>query len=260
MGGTLEVASELSKGSRFGFAIPLPAVQSIAVEIRKPGRHVIGLSPGQPRYRILVAEDQPDSRMLLQEILESAGFEVRVAETGERALNLFRSWHPHLVWMDMRMPVMDGYEATRRIKSSPAGINTPVLALTASAFEEDRAEVLAVGCDGFLRKPLNVEEMFGAMAEHLGVRYEYADDSEAGGNTAAALDQDALEAVKPQLCAALRHAALLLDAQQARVAIAGIAEQTPELASALNRLVDEYRFDMLLTLCEEPLPARLATP
>lgn len=176
MGGRLTLESEPGKGSTFHFALTLKPVTENDLHRPKTGGRVVGLAPGQPRYRILLVEDRPDNRELMAQLLKSVGFDVRTAEDGEQALNVFHTWHPHLIWMDMRMPVMDGYEATRRIKASPQGHNTVVLALTASAFEEDRAAVLASGCDGFLRKPIEVDVIFAAMAEYLGVRYQYAND------------------------------------------------------------------------------------
>lgn len=252
MGGQLAVESEPGRGSIFRFAIPLEAVAAMEIKHSKPGRRVVGLAPGQPHYRILLAEDRPDNRELLRQLLESVGFDVRSAENGERALNIFHTWRPHLIWMDMRMPVMDGYEATRRIKASPEGRQTVVLALTASAFEEDRAEVLATGCDGFLRKPLDVEEVFGAMAEHLGVRYRYAEDLHAAEAHKVAPDRRALATVAPELRTELARASLLLDAQAARTIIQDIHVQAPELADALGQMVDDFRFDELTALCEQP--------
>jgi CheY-like chemotaxis protein/anti-sigma regulatory factor (Ser/Thr protein kinase) len=253
MGGRLEVESTVGKGSLFRFAIPLDAVPEGAIETRKQARRVVALEPGQPTYRILIAEDRPESRELLRQLLDAVGFEVRTAENGEKALHLFQSWRPQFVWMDMRMPVMDGYEATRKIKASPEGHTTVVVALTASAFEEDRAEVLATGCDGFLRKPLDVDEIFGAMAEHLGVRYLYAAET-APGAPQAGVDPQAVAAMDPAFRAELARASLLLDVHGARDAIARISSGAPALAEALGRMVDEFRFDELAKLCgsEEP--------
>jgi len=110
----------------------------------QPGKaRPLGLEPGQPAYRLLVAEDREENRQLLVKLLTGWGFDVRAACNGVEALNLWREWHPHLIWMDMRMPVMDGYEATRRIKATPQGQQTIIVALTASAFEDERERVLA---------------------------------------------------------------------------------------------------------------------
>jgi CheY-like chemotaxis protein len=138
---------------------------------------VIGLESGQPQYRILVVDDRLESRVLLVKLLTSVGFEVLEAVNGQEAIELWSSWEPHLIWMDMRMPVMDGYEATKRIKADLKGQATAIVALTASAFEEERSVVLSAGCDDFVRKPFRESVIFEKMAQHLGVRYIYAESA-----------------------------------------------------------------------------------
>ena len=138
-----------------------------------PAQRVLGLQPDQPIYRLLVAEDDETNRRLLVRLLRPLGFEVQEVVNGQEAIEVWQCWEPHLIWMDMRMPVMDGYEATRRIKAAPGGKDTVIIALTASAFEEDREKILAAGCDDFMRKPFREEEMFDLLAKHLGVRYVY---------------------------------------------------------------------------------------
>src|SRR5690606_24576262 len=138
-------------------------------------RKILGLLPGQESFRLLVAEDRWQSRQLLVHALSRVGFEVREAADGREALHLWETWQPHLVWMDMRMPGMSGIEATQQIKNSPRGADTVVIALTASAFEADEATARAAGCDDFLRKPLQLHQVFNKLAERLGVAFLYDD-------------------------------------------------------------------------------------
>ena len=118
---------------------------------------------------------------MLKQILEQVGFQVREAENGQEAVALFKSWNPHLIWMDIRMPVMDGLEATKQIReltarnARSATRNLIIIGITASVFEEDKDKVLAGGCDDFVRKPFQVAEIFGKMAKYLGARYIYRD-------------------------------------------------------------------------------------
>jgi len=144
----------------------------------KPHQLAIGLEPGQPTYRILVVEDKWANRQLLVRLLAPLGFEVQEATNGQEAIALWQDWHPHLIWMDMRMPVMDGYEATREIKARSGDRSPVILALTANAFEEERLVALAIGCDDFIRKPCQEEVILEKMAEYLGVRYIYTDSTE----------------------------------------------------------------------------------
>ncbi len=175
MGGEIQVKSELGKGSLFRFTIQVQFANMTAILPTTVPAQVIGyeLPPDQPNYRILVVDDRLESRLLLVKLLGDMGFAVREACNGQEAIAVWESWQPHLIWMDMRMPIMDGYEASKRIKSTLSGQATVIIALTASAFEEDRALVLSAGCDDFLRKPFREETLWQKMAEHLGIQFRY---------------------------------------------------------------------------------------
>jgi CheY-like chemotaxis protein len=221
-------------------------------------QRVIGLEPGQPLYRLLVVEDREPSRRLLTKLLSDLGppplgFEVREAVNGQEAIDTWQAWEPHLIWMDMRMPVMDGHEAARRIKATTQGQATVIVALTASAFEEDRAMILSGGCDDFVRKPFREEEIFAMLTKHLGVRFLY---EKVGTPPAEALIQDAQVALTADSLAALptewvtqlHKSATQLDADVILEMLEQTREQYPSLTDALTRLVHNYRFDILMTL------------
>ena len=176
MGGSLTAHSRQGVGSTFRLEVPVDCVGADELpQALHQTRTVIGLEPGQPEYRILVAEDNPDSRMLLVRELGALGLEVREATNGAEAVAAFEDWHPHLIWMDWRMPVMTGLEATKRIRALPRGDETRILGLTASAFEERADAFREAGCDDYLRKPYRIGEVLDAMERMLGARYRYAD-------------------------------------------------------------------------------------
>jgi CheY-like chemotaxis protein len=125
-----------------------------------------------------VVDDAPTNRALLYTLLQPVGFEVAEASNGVEALDVFEKWSPSAILMDMRMPLMDGYEATRRIKSTEAGRATPVIAITASIFKDSRNQVIAAGVDVYLRKPFRVDELFAALGKCLGLRYVFADETD----------------------------------------------------------------------------------
>jgi CheY-like chemotaxis protein len=177
MGGDINVSSQPGRGSIFSFDIKVRAVKVIDVKTSVPRQRVIGLVPNQPIYRILIVEDSRVNRLLLVKLLQPLGFEVREVVDGQEAVAVWQSWQPHLILMDIQMPVMDGYEATQIIKQMPNGQETVIIALTASAFDEQREAILKVGCDDFIRKPFQEEILFAKIAEHLGVRYIYSEDS-----------------------------------------------------------------------------------
>ena len=168
MGGRLIVQSQLGQGSTFTLSLPLPEIDVPVV--RRSSGHVIGLQAGQEGVRVLVVDDKADNRELVKQLLEAAGFDVRTANDGQQAVGAFEEWQPRLIWMDMRMPVMDGYESTRQIRALPGGDVVKIIALTASAFEEDRAAILAAGCDDMVRKPLEEDRLFVVMGELLGLQ------------------------------------------------------------------------------------------
>ena len=153
MGGDITFTSEVGKGSTFRLEIDIEEGSESGIMDKTKPACVVGLEAGQRVPRILVAEDNDESRELLVRLLQTTGFEVREAEDGKRAIEVFEAWKPDFIWMDVRMPIMDGTEATRYIKESKAGESTRIVALTAHALEEEREQILATGYDDFVRKP-----------------------------------------------------------------------------------------------------------
>ncbi|HEY9877994.1 MAG TPA: response regulator [Leptolyngbyaceae cyanobacterium] len=174
MGGNITVQSQVGVGSFFSFEIPVELADAAQVDASQPRQRVVGLVEGQPSYRILVVDDQVTNRQFLVKLLASIGFEVKSAANGEDAIAQVQQWQPHLIWLDMRMPGMDGCAVTRQIRQLKNYSTIPkIIALTANAFEEDRLAALAAGCDDFVRKPIREELLFEKMSEHLGVTYVF---------------------------------------------------------------------------------------
>ncbi|MGD1896190.1 MAG: CHASE2 domain-containing protein [Phormidesmis sp.] len=174
MGGELTLNTRLDEGTTFQFDIL--ADRSSAAVAQPSSRSVSGLAPNQPAFRLLIAEDNLVSRKLLHKLLTSLGFQVLQATNGQEAVDLWESWQPHLIWMDMQMPVMNGCDATRYIrqKSQENHLSAPVIiALTANAFDQDRERSLIAGCDDFVSKPFRREELLDKLSEHLGVEYQF---------------------------------------------------------------------------------------
>ena len=180
MDGDITIKSRSGEGSSFRLMCNVRPGRERDMPEKTLRDHVVGLIPGQQVPRILVAEDKKESRLLLMKLLEQVGFNVRQAENGKEAVALFKEWSPHFIWMDIRMPVMDGLAATRRIRDMPGGDAVRIAALTASAMEEERESVLAAGCDEFVRKPYRIPTIFQIMAKHLGIEYHYKNDAPAG--------------------------------------------------------------------------------
>lgn len=247
MGGKLGVDSEVGMGSVFHFEIPVTVLPAEEMPAAPPHGHVIGIEGGQPRHRLLIAEDQPENRLLLNKLLAPLGFDVREATNGKEAVEIFAQWHPHLIWMDIRMPVMTGGEATRRIRLMETGARTKIIALTAHALEDERREILASGCDDFIRKPFRDAEIFDALAKHLGIRFQYSHEypPTTEGNVSA-LTADQLYGLPRKLTDELAKATELLDGQRILEATRQISDIDRELAERLRRMVDKLQYKELL--------------
>jgi PAS domain S-box-containing protein len=252
MGGELQVRSAPGAGSCFSFDVSLPVAATTAPE--RDQARVIGLAPGQERPTVLVVDNADDNRLLLSRLLQAVGCSVREAVDGRKALEVWRTWRPSFVWMDMRMPEMDGYQATRAIREEEAGDDRPrtvVVALTASAFEHDRASILAAGCDEILAKPFREDRVFETLTAHLGVRWARAEAATIGAPPEVeSLSPERLRGIPPTLRAALERSLAEGDDLGAQRAVDAIAEDDSELAAALGRLVRGFRFDELLGILE----------
>ncbi|WP_237265977.1 MHYT domain-containing protein [Tolypothrix bouteillei] len=187
MGGEIWVNSTLGVGTQFSFTISAreATAEQATVSNESIPKQVISLAPGEPTYKVLVVEDRQTNRLLLVKLLSKIGFQVQEATNGQEALVIWANWHPHLIFMDMRMPMMDGYDATRLIKQKEKQLfsggsqpQTIIIALTASAFEEDKHKILSAGCDDLLSKPFQEQELLVKISKYLGVQYLYQEDSQ----------------------------------------------------------------------------------
>ncbi|HQM50768.1 MAG TPA: response regulator, partial [Candidatus Hydrogenedentes bacterium] len=218
-------------------------------------QRVIGLKPGTAPTRIAIVDDKKYNRQLLAKLLATVGFEVREAADGQEALALLSEWRPALMLMDMRMPVMDGYEATRRIKAMPDGGNTLIVGVTASAFEEKKNEVLAAGVDGFLAKPFKEEQLFGVIHDLLGTEYEYAaaEAAETGADSAISSRAmlQAVATLPKELVARLREAVSLGHMEDLAALFDEVASFAPDFAGRLRDLSDQYEYNTLAEILGE---------
>lgn len=248
MGGSISVESVPGSGSTFRLDLPLHLAKEADVPALDNGdaSEIEGLAPGQPDYRILIVEDQLENQMLLTKLMTDIGIQVKVAENGEQAVALFQAWHPHLVWMDRRMPVMDGIEATQRIRKLPDGKGVKIVAVTASAFSEQRTEMLNAGMDDFVRKPYRFSEIYECLSKQLGVQYIYAGARKVAEEKEVALTSKMLTVLPPVLRGELHDALESLESERIAAAIQQVAPLDAALHKTLSKLAANYNYPAIL--------------
>ncbi len=253
MGGDIEVTSQLNQGTTFSFQIQSSLGQDPLAD-SPDDQIMIALAPNQPTYRILVVDDKPVNCQLLVKLLRPLGFELQEAHDGQEAIAIWDQWEPHLIWMDMRMPVMDGYEATKYIKSTVKGNATAIIALTASAFEEEREVILSAGCDDFLRKPFNKQTIFDALSKHLGVKYVYEAlptyEREFDFLSDTPLTSDSFSQMSSQWISQLYQSAMEADKHLVKQLISEVPEQDSNLVRSLNKMAANFQFEQITDLIE----------
>ena len=255
MAGEISLSSQVGVGSQFVFSVKAGVVEGrdSFLEVR---RTVVGIAANQPNYRILVAEDMPKSRQLLVELLSPLGFEVKEAANGLEALSICRSWQPDLIWMDLRMPTMDGYEATRQIKSEMGDLKPIVIALTGSAFASEQRRAIAAGCDDFVGKPFRTETIFAKMADYLNVKYVYSEpvadtigvNRQTQSNKSLPITAADLQTMPSDWIRRVHRAATKVNGRE----IASLLEEVPLEQEAirlkLSQLVESYSFEEIVSL------------
>lgn len=258
MGGNLAVSSQVGEGSTFTFEIDVTYVTEADVPVRLPRRRIISLAPGQPDYRILVVDDKAESRQVLRELMEGIGFMVREAGHGREAVDLFHTWQPHLIWIDMPVTVRAGHKTAQAIRSSPQGQAVIIIGLTTSTLDEDRHAMFASGCDDIARTPLRETELFNLLAYHLSAQFVFAEeDMERDATTGRLLPsllEPAIFATLPSdWVQALGEAAKVGESAEVLSLINQIKASQPHIASSLETLAHEYRFDKLVALTQSKM-------
>ncbi|HEY9848754.1 MAG TPA: response regulator [Leptolyngbyaceae cyanobacterium] len=283
MGGNITAKSEVKRGTIFKFNIGIDVVDAKEVETKQPMRRVIAIAPNQPSYRILIVDDKWDNRQLLVKLLSPLGFEINEANNGQEAIEIWHNWQPHFIWMDMRMPVMDGIQATKYIKEQEKKMSTEItqiqstvstkinterdlsrlatnktviVALTASTFEEEKTTILAAGCDDFVRKPFREEIIFDKMAEYIGVRYIYEQEVSPvlpinGSPVGSEISLNEILKVMPkEWIEELYQAAESIDNSLLSQLISQIPPTHALLAETLSDWVNQFRCDRIIDLIE----------
>jgi two-component system sensor histidine kinase/response regulator len=261
MNGEINVESVLGKGSKFSFYVEL--IPAEALEEITSKQKVVSLVPGQTDYKLLVVDDVEENRVFLSELLSNVGFKVKQASNGIEAVQIWQQWQPHLIWMDMRMPLMDGNEATvlirekeREKQDSNNSTKTVIIALTASTLENDKKSIIANGCDDFVAKPFKINVIFEKLAQKLGVEFIFEEDKSdleisRKASEITALTSSSLLSLPPELLAELTSSITKGDIEASKKVTEQIREYNSDIAQNLETMIKNYQFDEILGLVEK---------
>ncbi|WP_295403898.1 PAS domain S-box protein [uncultured Thiocystis sp.] len=260
MGGALSVTSVPGQGSRFTFALTLPPVDVAEPAPLAPRGRILGLEPDQPLQRVLVADDLEDNRAPLCALLNALNprppvLEIREAANGREAVEIWETWQPQVIFMDMRMPVMSGEEATRAIKARmrerSEAVRSIVVALTASAFDEQRDHFLAIGCDAFARKPFEADELLDLLERHAGLRLTRDTAPPPTPSLSPAVAAERLAACPAEWRAALEQAVELADFERIGALLEGIRGRDSALEHTLAHWAYTFDLERFMALCAD---------
>lgn len=263
MGGDLICHSQVGQGSSFSFSIACERVQGDIQDSWRPAGsepRVVGLAEDQRDFRILVVDDQLASRQLLLDLLAPLGFHVQTAANGREAVAQWHQWQPHLIWMDLAMPEMDGVTAIRLIREAwtldPRKVQSKIVILTAQGCYEDRQSFLDLGSDDVLFKPCAPQVILNKLVEHLGVRYLMDQMTQASPEILDAIpmvwSSQAIAAGLRQLPQpwqeAFAEAVHMGDGEQCECLLQELEEGT--LRTAIRQKIEEFDFFALVEIVE----------
>lgn len=272
MGGDISVRSTPGQGSTFWIRLPVQPVRPRGCpSLPSSGKELVAMSPYLVHYRVLLVDDALTNRKVLMKILQPLGCSIAEATNGQEAVTIWERWRPHLVVMDIRMPIMDGYEATRQIRLREAAETqelgdrvgpqrTCIIALTADILESDRSTCLEVGCDDMLAKPLKQSAFFNLLAQHLNLHLPTVQPTTATPYTAPIatrlpLNQfhQILAVQPPSWQQDLYHATVCCDDTQIQRLLQTLPPEGQIIADVLKPLLYDFRFDQILQLLQSSL-------
>ncbi len=257
LGGEMFLESKVGRGSTFGFTIPVQEVNQNETLLIQPISRVVGLESGQPCYRMLIVDDKWDNRKLIVRLLDYYGFELREATSGQEALDIQEAWEPDLIWMDIRMPGMDGLEATKRIRAKTSHTKQPVIiAVTAGVLQNILETLFKGGCDDIVIKPFKNNDLFKMLQQHLNVKFVYEEVAKSVETIDFKTEKFKMspsdfDALPEELVLQLKKSIAALKMNAALDVVEKIRVQNELLADTLQKLVIEYRFDTLQELLDQ---------
>ena len=256
MQGEIKVRSQVGKGTVFQFDILFESVVRTELLADQTRRKIIGLQSQDSEYRILVVDDLGDNRQIIFQALKPIGFKLQEATNGQEAIAMWQDWQPHLILMDIQMPVMDGYQATKQIKAITTEQKTIVIALTASVLENQDTIMSQNDFDDFLAKPVHLNDLLEKLEQHLKVSYLYQEldlnqtSCNSNSSQVRELTPENLEIMTDEWLNQIHEAAQIADYQILKQLITEIEQEYELIASGLGDWLEEFRMDKIAELVE----------
>ena len=247
LGGNISIDSKDRCGTLFRFSISYENEKQSLPIFDSQSNMILSVDKNWQHIQILVVEDKWENRLLLKSLLLQVGLKVLEATNGQKAIEQFLRYRPALIFMDIRMPLMSGIEATQKIRKLPQGKQAKIIAITAHAFEEFREDILAVGCDDLIRKPYRKSEIYESIKKHVGATFVtnralYDEIS----NTDTKLKPEELAVLPEKITLRLKKAAIDLDVSKFESIVEEIRTAYPKIANDLQKLSSQFRYDQIL--------------
>ena len=251
--GEISYVSQVDVGSTFRLAMPIEEIADLTLLSEPSKRRVIGLDPSCAVRRVLVVDDEPENRVLLSSMLAEVGFETLEAAEGNEAVDCFKKWKPDVVLMDAQMPGLDGYEAIRTIRSMTAGKSVPIIAVSASAFDEDRRRMLDAGADEFLPKPIRIDTVYASIGTTAGAVYRYREDISADPdfarvNPSASELRESVASLPANIVNGIREATIDADFDRVISIVDRITEVDSSVTDSLRVMAEQYEAARIISL------------
>lgn len=253
MGGKITVQNvnnEPGHGAIFTFYVTVAPLEQADPLTPFQAQNVIGLAPNQPEIRALIVDDNEANRKILEQLLRPLGIQTQEAKNGQEAIHKWESWQPHIIWMDMHMPILDGFKATQHILQHTQDDPPVIIALSASGFIEEREAILAAGCHEYLHKPVKLTEILDTMQRHLHVHYLYSEENEPQSEKDD-LSLSALATLSPQTLQTLKTAVIRADMLMIDKIIEEISATNPQTADQFKLMADNFEYDTILNLIQQ---------
>ncbi len=252
LGGKIELKSTLGIGSTFTTIVPFQFPQT-NIEEHDNYQLIKSLAPNEPLYKILIVEDHLENWLLLQRILESVGFNVKIAENGAIGVAVFQNYQPDLIFMDVRMPVMDGIEATKKIRLLENGDSVKIIGVSAHVFEDEIEKILAAGMDDFIKKPFHFNTVYKCLQTHLNVKYLFHNNMTTKQQTLAPLNAQLLGTINKELLWELKKNIENLDRNKLVDLVEKISLENAEVGKTLSFYVSNYKTTEIFHILKELL-------